>query len=192
MAHVIREVPLTTARILRLVHGDLTEEAVDAIVNAANAHLQHGGGVAGAILRRGGRSIQDESDRWVRTHGAAGPDHPALTGAGALPCRAVIHAVGPVWGEGDEDRKLAAAVTSALALATAEGFRSVSLPAISTGIFGFPKARGAQVILQAVLDFIAATPATTLAEVRITIIDAPTLDVFRAEFERRWPPGEST
>ncbi len=128
----------------------------------------------------------------MRAHGPAGPEHPALTGAGGLPCRAVIHAVGPVWGEGDEDRKLAAAVMSALALASVEGFRSLSLPAISTGIFGFPKARGAQVIVQAVLDFAAASPAGPLAEVRITIIDAPTLDVFRAEFERRWPPGVST
>jgi O-acetyl-ADP-ribose deacetylase (regulator of RNase III) len=192
MAPVIREVPLPSARTLKLVRGDLTEEAVDAIVNAANAHLQHGGGVAGAIVRRGGRSIQEESDRWVRVHGAAGPGHPALTGAGSLPCRAVIHTVGPVWGEGDEDRKLAAAVMGALALATAEGFRSLSLPAISTGIFGFPKGRGAQIIVRAVLDFFAAEPASSLAEVRITVVDAPTLKVFRAEFERRWPPGETT
>jgi O-acetyl-ADP-ribose deacetylase len=192
VSHVIHEVPLPNSRMLKLIHGDLTEETVDAIVNAANAQLQHGGGVAGAIVRRGGPSIQEESDRWVRAHGAAGPQRPALTGAGALPCRAVIHAVGPVWGEGDEDRKLAAAVTSALALASAERFHSLAMPAISTGIFGFPKARGAQVIVQAVLDFVAAAPASTLAEIRVTIIDAPTLDVFRAEFERRWPPGKPT
>jgi O-acetyl-ADP-ribose deacetylase (regulator of RNase III) len=187
---VIRTVTLAGRRMVRLVHGDLTEEAVDAIVNAANAQLQHGGGVAGAILRRGGHIIQEESDRWVHAHGPAGPTHPALTASGRLPCRAVIHAVGPVWGEGDEDRKLAAAVTSALALATAEGFRSASLPAISTGIFGFPKARGAQVIVQAILDFVANTPASPLAEIRLTIIDEPTLDFFRDEFDRRWPPGE--
>jgi len=188
---VIRTVILAGGRMLHLVQGDLTEEAVDAIVNAANAQLQHGGGVAGAIVRRGGGIIQEESDRWVRTHGPASPTHPALTASGRLPCRAVIHAVGPVWGEGDEDRTLAAAVTSALALATAEGFRSVSLPAISTGIFGFPKARGAQIIVRAILDFVANASASPLTEIRVTIIDEPTLDFFRDEFGRRWPPGET-
>ena len=188
MSRVIRTETLAAGCRLLLAHGDLTEEPVDAIVNAANGDLQHGGGVAGAIVRRGGPIIQEESDRWVRAHGPASPTHPALTGAGKLPCRAVIHAVGPVWGEGDEDRKLAAAVASSLALAAAQGFTSLAMPAISTGIFGFPKARGAHVILQAVLDFIGSTPAISLAEIRITVIDEPTLAVFRSEFDRRWPP----
>lgn len=189
MSRVSRTQTLAGGCRLLLVHGDLTEEAVDAIVNAANGRLQHGGGVAGAIVRRGGQIIQQESDAWVHAHGPASPTHPALTSAGRLPCRAVIHAVGPVWGEGDEDRKLAAAVTSSLALAEAQGFHSLALPAISTGIFGFPKARGAGVIVQSVLDFAAATPAHALAEVRITIIDKPTLDIFCIEFDRRWPPA---
>ena len=189
MSSVIRSEALAGGCRLLLAHGDLTEEPVDAIVNAANGELQHGGGVAGAIVRRGGRSIQEESDGWVRAHGPASPTHPALTGAGKLPCRAVIHAVGPVWGEGDEDRKLAAAVASSLALAAAEGFRTLAMPAISTGIFGFPKARGARVIVQAVLDFMGSALALSLAEIRITIIDGPTLEVFRNEFDRRWPPA---
>src|SRR5512143_2102970 len=98
---------------IRLVSADLTERDVDAIVNAANSHLQHGGGVAGAIVRKGGRIIQDESDRigYVPVGSAA------VTTAGALKARNVIHAVGPRMGEGNEHEKLKQAVRSVLALA---------------------------------------------------------------------------
>lgn len=189
MSPVVAEHELPNGAILRLVHGDLTEEAVDAIVNAANAHLEHGGGVAGAIVRRGGPSIQTESDEWIRQHGKAGHDRPALTSAGRLPSRFVIHAVGPVWGEGDEDAKLASAVTSSLALADEQHFASVALPAISTGIFGFPKARGASVILDAIVAYFGEHPAASLHEVHITLIDEPSVRIFADEFRRRWPAG---
>lgn len=191
MSPVVAEHQLPNGAILHLVHGDLTDEAVDAIVNAANAHLEHGGGVAGAIVRRGGPSIQTESNEWIRRHGLAGHDRPPLTSAGRLPSRYVIHAVGPVWGEGDEDAKLASAVTSSLALAAEQGFVSLALPAISTGIFGFPKARGARVILDAIVAFFAAHPAASLHEVRITLIDEPSVRTFEDEFRRRWPASES-
>ncbi len=187
---VVAERSMPNGVILRLVHGDLTEEAVDAIVNAANSQLSHGGGVAGAIVRRGGASIQAESNAWVRDHGPARHDRPALTTAGRLPSRHVIHAVGPVWGEGDEDAKLASAVSSALALATEQAFTSIALPAISTGIFGFPKARGARVILDAIVAFLSTNPSTSLREVRITLIDRPSVHVFQDEFRRRWPPDQ--
>jgi putative ATPase len=169
-----------------LVQGDITAEQVDAIVNAANSRLQHGGGVAAAIARRGGAQIQIESDAWVRAHGEVRPERPAVTGAGRLSAKAVIHAVGPVWGEGDEDAKLRSAVLGALAAAEERGFVSIALPAISTGIFGFPKARGARVIFQAIEDFIAEHPGFALAEIRVAILDDPTLEVFRKEFDRRW------
>jgi O-acetyl-ADP-ribose deacetylase (regulator of RNase III) len=127
-----------------VVRGDLTEETVDAIVNAANSNLAHGGGVAGAIVRRGGEEIQRESfaQAPVPVGGAV------VTGAGHLPCLWVIHAVGPVWGEGDEEAKLRRAVSSALARAEELGLGSVSVPAISTGIFGYPKAAGCRVIVE--------------------------------------------
>jgi len=99
MNQVVREVTLPTGQVLRIVRGDITEERVDAIVNAANSHLKHGGGVAGAIVRKGGESIQRESDEWVRQHGPVPTGQVAVTGAGNLPAKAVIHAVGPVWGE---------------------------------------------------------------------------------------------
>jgi O-acetyl-ADP-ribose deacetylase (regulator of RNase III) len=189
MSELVAERTMPGGQTLRLIHGDLTEERVDAIVNAANAQLSHGGGVAGAIVRQGGQEIQDESDAWVREHGPITHERPAITGAGKLPCRFVIHAVGPVWGEGDEDAKLRAAVLGSLTLAEEQGFASLALPAISTGIFGFPKERGANVILSAIADHFEEHHASSLREVRITLIDEPSVQVFAEAFERRWPGG---
>jgi len=163
---------------LEIAQGDLTEEKVDAIVNAANAHLQHGGGVAGAILRKGGYQIQEESNAWVQEHGLISHAWPAYTRAGKLPCRYVIHAVGPVWGEGDEDIKLAAAVAGSLRVASQLKLHSIALPAISTGIFGFPKERAARIILAAILDYLCTNTETSLNQVRLTIYDQETLKAF--------------
>jgi|Deesub1362A_J573_1020465.scaffolds.fasta_scaffold05901_4 putative ATPase len=175
--------------ILELVQGDITRMEVDAIVNAANERLAHGGGVAGAIVRRGGQIIQRQSDEWVRQHGLASPERPAITGAGALPCRYVIHAVGPRWGQGGEEAKLETAVRGALALADAQGCRSVALPAISTGIFGFPKDLAAQVILGAIEAFAGSGP-SSLREVYLVLYDQPTLQAFAQAFRARWSQGD--
>ncbi len=176
---------LPTGQTLTLEQGDLTAAQVDAIVNAANAHLAHGGGLAGAIVRRGGRVIQDESDAWVARNGPAGHSRPALTGAGTLPARAIIHAVGPVWrgGQQGEPEALRAAYTTALELADAEGFRSIAFASISTGIFGFPVRLAAPLAVRAVLDFCVARPASAVRDIRFVILDAPTVAVFQAEFE---------
>ena len=179
MSEVVAEHTFPGGRVLQLRHGDLTEEAVDAIVNAANEHLAHGGGVAAAIVRRGGAEIQSESDAWVRTHGPASHAHPGLTGSGRLPCRAVIHAVGPVFGAGDEDAKLRTAYRAALDVAHAEGYRSVAFPSLSTGIFGFPVERAAPIAIDAVRRFWSERPDTAVVDVRFTIIDAPTVEAFR-------------
>lgn len=129
--------------LLELVNGDITELDVDAIVNPANTELKLGGGVAGAIRKKGGPSIQEECDRIGGTPvGTA-----VMTGAGNLKAKQVIHAVGPRWGEGDEDRKLASAVRAALALSDRNGLRSIALPAISTGVFGCPMDRCARIML---------------------------------------------
>lgn len=187
MAELIAAHRFPTGQILQLIYGDLTEEPVDAIVNAANARLQHGGGVAAAIVRRGGPHIQAESDAWVRQHGPVTHDRPAVTGAGRLACRAVIHAVGPVWGAGDEDAKLQAAVCGALRVAESLQIGSLALPAISTGIFGFPRERAAKIMLQAITDHCSGQDASSLREIHITLIDMPTLAVFTQEFKDRWP-----
>ncbi len=157
---------------VEIVKGDITEEEVDVIVNAANSYLKHGGGVAGAIVRKGGRIIQEESDKI----GFVPVGSAAATTAGKLKAKYVVHAVGPRWGEGNEDEKLRSAVLSALKLAEEKGAKSVSLPAISTGIFGFPKERGANIILKAVVDYI--SEGTSLERVRLCNIDSETCEIF--------------
>ncbi|MGQ9653177.1 MAG: macro domain-containing protein [Thermodesulfobacteriota bacterium] len=135
---------------LEILQGDLTEMDTDAIVNAANAQLILGGGVAGAIRTKGGPSIQEECNRIGGTHvGGA-----VITGGGALKARHVIHAVGPRMGEGDEDRKLRDATLNSLRLADEKGLESIAFPAISTGIFGFPMDRCASIMLGTVKDYL--------------------------------------
>jgi O-acetyl-ADP-ribose deacetylase (regulator of RNase III) len=165
-------------RRLVIAQGDLTEEHVDAIVNAANEYLQHGGGLAAAISWRGGPEIQKESNAWVKAHGPVSHAEPAYTGPGRLPCRYVIHAVGPVWGSGDEDRKLAEAVQGSLALADRLKLGSIAFPAISTGIFGFPKERAARIILDTIRKYFDGHPESGLKLVKITLFDRPSADVF--------------
>jgi len=182
MNETILSFSLPSGQTLELVHGDLTIEQVDAIVNAANNRLQHGGGVAGAIRRAGGRIIQQESDAWVAAHGPVSHAAPAITSAGALPCRYVIHAVGPMWGSGDEDAKLSAAVTGSLETADRLGLASIAMPPISTGIFGFPKDRAAGLFKAAIEAYYQAHPESGIKLVRLVIIDAQTLAIF----ERAW------
>ena len=126
---------------IELTKGDITALDVDAIVNAANEHLQLGSGVAGAIRRKGGPAIQRECDRI----GHCPVGGAVVTGGGDLPARWVIHAVGPVWqgGGAGEEALLASAVRSALERAEEVGAKSVALPAIATGVFGFPLERAA-------------------------------------------------
>lgn len=168
----------------QIVQGDLTAEGVDAIVNAANTHLAHGAGVAGAIVRRGGPVIQAESSQWVREHGLVTHGEPAYTHAGNLPCRYVIHAVGPFWGEGDEEAKLSAAIRGSLQLAERLGLASISFPAISTGIFGFPRERAAEVIISSILDYIRLTTKTNLRLIRVVLYDPGTLEAFIRTWEQ--------
>lgn len=165
---------------LRLFKGDITEREVDAIVNAANSHLQHGGGVAGAIVRKGGKVIQEESDRI----GFVPVGHAAITGAGKLPCKYVIHAVGPRMGEGDEDSKLRNAIINSLKLASGKGLKSISVPAISSGIFGFPKDRCAEILVREAANYLRDNPKTSLEIVEFCIYDDLTLEHFKKEFER--------
>lgn len=133
--------------------ADITQMDTAAIVNAANGHLIHGGGVAGAISRLGGPEIQKESQAWVQQHGLVATGQAAITGAGNLNSRYIIHAVGPVAGSGDEDAKLGSATTSALQLAEKYRLDSISFPAISTGIFGYPMDRCSQVMLSTVIKY---------------------------------------
>lgn len=184
MNRTVKEYTFSPDHSFQIIQGDITSETVDAIVNAANAHLAHGAGVAGAIVRRGGPVIQAESSQWVRENGLVTHDKPAYTHAGNLPCKYVIHAVGPVWGEGDEEAKLGAAIHGTLLLAEQLGLASVSIPAISTGIFGFPRDRAAWVIISTVVDYLQHSSNTSLKLVRLVLYDQETVQVFINEWER--------
>lgn len=178
MNKVLKERTLSTRQSLQIVQGDITVEEVDAIVNAANEHLQHGGGLAWAISKRGGPAIQQESDEWIRTKGKVSHAHPAWSSGGLLPAKYVIHAVGPVWGVGEEDVKLSDAVTGCLRVAEELGLESIAFPAISTGIFGFPKERAAKVILRAIEDYFRENTSSKIKLIKLVLFDRPTAEAF--------------
>ena len=173
----IDELRLDNEKIIRLVKGDITERNVDVIVNAANSYLKHGAGVAGAIVRKGGSVIQQESDKigYVEVGSAV------ITTSGKLPCSAVIHAIGPRMGQGNEDKKLRKAVQSSLKLAADKGFKSISMPAISSGIFGFPKDRCAKILLDESKSFLISND-ISIEIVEFCIFDDETLRYVKTEF----------
>ena len=173
---------------LRIIKGDITTEKVDAIVNAANSHLMHGGGVAAAIARKGGTIIDEESAKIVKNRGPVKVGSAVITKAGNLPATMVIHTVGPHWkgGEGKEHQKLANCINSVLALAEENGCESISIPAISSGIFGFPKDQCAQVILQAIEDFVKANPHLILQQIRLCNIDEETVKIFEQQTKEKY------
>jgi O-acetyl-ADP-ribose deacetylase (regulator of RNase III) len=162
---------------LHLVKGDITELDTDAIVNAANDRLILGGGVAGTIRRKGGPSIQEECDRIGGTCvGGA-----VITTGGNLKADYVIHAVGPRMGEGNEDSKLREAVLNSLNVAEKNDLRSIAFPAISTGIFGFPGERCAEIMIDGIKDHL--TKGSNLKTVIICLFDDHTYEIFRKEME---------
>ncbi len=173
---------------VQLVQGDITAQRVDAIVNAANRHLAHGGGVAAVIARKGGPIVEEQSRAWVRQHGPITHETPAVTACGNLPCRYIIHVVGPVWhgGRDDEAAKLRTAVQAALQRAADLGLGSLALPAISTGIYGYPKTQAARVILQAIADHFTAQPRSPLTDVRVVLYDQPTTAAFLAVWDEMY------
>ncbi|HEX2334726.1 MAG TPA: macro domain-containing protein [Burkholderiales bacterium] len=159
------------------MRGNLLDEPVDAIVNAANGHLAHGGGVAGIISRAAGPELQAESDALIRRLGPLPTGSAVVTTAGKLPFKGVIHAVGPRQGEGDEERKLVQALTSAFARANEKGWTSVSFPAVSSGIFAVPL----DVCARA---YVKAARASPLRNVRLCLRDQPVIDAVMKELSR--------
>jgi len=158
---------------LELTQGDITDQTTDAVVNAANAALQLGGGVAGAIRRRGGPKIQEECNRIGGTHvGGA-----VITTGGNLAAKYVIHAVGPRHGEEHEDAKLKDATLNSLILADQKNLKSIAFPAISTGIFGFPKDRCATIMLSTTIAYLEGP--TKLEKVVYCLYDQKTFEIFK-------------
>lgn len=175
---LVSEILIGNKTKLRLIRGDITERNVDAIVNAANSYLNHGGGVAAAIVKKGGRIIQDESDKI----GYLPVGNAVMTTAGKLACKAVIHVVGPRNGEAKENEKLSLAINNVLILAQQNGFKSISIPAISTGIFGFPKDKCAKILVEDSIKFVKDNkPASggALEIIEFCIYDEETLEQFK-------------
>ena len=171
MNKLLRSIKLNHQTEIQLIQGDITAVKADGIVNPANSQLMHGGGLAGTLARKAGPSFQKESMAWIQEHGPVSHDSPAFTSAGALPFQNVIHAVGPVWGSGNENEKLRAAVLGSLDRALELGLDSLALPAISTGIFGFPLPEAAQVILTAVRDFAHKDRPRSLSQILVVLYD---------------------
>ncbi len=163
---------------IKVVHGDITKQDGEAIVNAANEYLAHGGGVAAAIVRAGGPAIDAESRAWVGEHGPVLPGRAAITSAGTMVAHHVIHVVGPVYRIGrDNEALLARAVRTALDAADGLGAKSVAIPAISAGIFGYPPEDACRVIARTADTWL--EDGGHLEEVRLVAFDGETADHFR-------------
>ena len=165
--------------VIQLIQGDITEQTTDAIVNAANAQLILGGGVAGAIRRKGGPAIQEECYRIGGTFiGGA-----VISTAGNLKAKHVIHAVGPRMGEGDEDNKLKNATINSLKVAEENNLKSITFPAISTGIFGFPVDRCAKIMIRETMNYL--NGKTNMKKVLFCLFDEQAFSVFSEEMKDR-------
>jgi O-acetyl-ADP-ribose deacetylase (regulator of RNase III) len=163
--------------VLRLVQGDITDSATEAIVNAANTSLKLGGGVAGAIARKGGPKIQQECDEI----GGTSVGGAVITTGGNLKAKHVIHAVGPVHGMEREDAKLKDATLNSLKLADKHNLKSLAFPAISTGVFGFPKDRCAIIMLSTAIAYLEGP--TKLENVVFSLYDQQTFKIFKDTLE---------
>jgi len=163
---------------IELVKGDITDLQVDAIVNAANSSLKLGGGVAGAIRRKGGKIIQEECDRI----GYCPVGNAVITSGGNLKAKFVIHAVGPVYGEVNADEKLKNATVNSLKLADMHKLESIAFPAISTGAFGFPKEKCASIMLSTTISYLSGE--TCIKKVIFCLYDSETFNIFKNELEK--------
>lgn len=185
---VTRRYTLPCGRTVTVVEGDLLQESVDAIVNAANSQLAHGGGIAGAIARAAGPELQEDSRRAAPVPAGRA----AATSAGWLPIKAVIHAVGPVYTAHDPltaAKLLRSAVQSALTIASDSGYQSIAVPAISSGIFGYPVHECAQVIVHAVADYLSEHRTTTpLRDIRLVVMGTTRLTAFEAACDALFGP----
>jgi O-acetyl-ADP-ribose deacetylase (regulator of RNase III) len=169
---------------ISVVQGDITKQQVDAIVNAANAQLAGGGGVDGAIHRAAGPELMQYCDAVRALEGGCPTGSAVITPAGKLPCRYVIHAVGPVWrgGGNNEDELLAGAYRKALQLAEEHELRTIAFSNISTGVYGFPKERAVKIVAKVMVEF--AARARFVEEVRFVCYDAENLRLYRQQFEK--------
>lgn len=174
---IIKELIIKNSNI-KLLQGDITELNTDVIVNAANAQLILGGGVAGAIKKKGGPSIQEECSKIGRTFvGGA-----VITTGGNLKAKYVIHAVGPRMGEGNEDEKLRNAVLNSLRIMDERKLQTIAFPAISTGIFGYPIKKCAQIMCSTVSQYLSGNN-TQIKEVIFCLYIHSDFEIFEKELK---------
>lgn len=175
-------------RVIELHQGDITDETVDAIVNAANARLAGGGGVDGAIHRRGGPTIKEETDR--RYPQGCPTGSAVISTAGQLAAQYVIHAVGPVWhgGQRGEAELLAGAYRRSLELAAEHGCRSIAFPSLSTGAYRFPMDQASRVALSTARQYLLEHPLPEL--VRFVLFGAGPYGAFAAALDELRAAGE--
>lgn len=178
MAELLRETVFPPGIALQLLEGDITAAPVEAIVNPANEELQHGGGLAGIISRKAGPSLQRDSNAWIAEHGPISHTRPAYTEAGQLPFKKIIHAVGPVWGTGNEQARLSQTVRGSVRLARELELSSLALPAISAGIFRYPVELAARVILKALREDFQESNPGGLKLLQVYVYNPPAREAF--------------
>lgn len=169
---------------LLLKQGDITRETVDVIVNAANSGLRGGGGVDGAIHRAGGPRIMEECDAIRARQGGCPPGQAVITTGGRLPARHVVHTVGPIWrgGTRGEPDLLRNAYLNSLRLAAENGARTIALPSISTGVYGYPIELAAPIALGAARDFALAD--SSFEEIRFILFSLGDLGIYQQALAR--------
>lgn len=158
-----------------IVEGDLLKEKTEVIVNAANSYLVHGGGIAAIIEAQAGEEFTKEGDKIVKEKGPVPVGDAVITTAGKLPFKGIIHAVGPRLGEGEEEEKLKKAIKAVLMIASENKFKTLSFPAISSGIFRVPKEICARAYLKGVLEFFKENEKTSLNLVRLVLYNDQTM-----------------
>lgn len=180
---------LTPRLELSVWKADLTRHAVDAVVNAANEDLTHGGGLAQALVKAGGVEIQEESRKWISEFSKVPTGEIAVTGAGKLPCKCIIHAVGPRWRLMDRQKcvsKLQKAIMSILTYVNSKNgvIKTVAIPALSSGIFQFPLDLCTQVIVETIKSYYQRMqPGSNLREIHLVSNEDPTVAAFKAASE---------
>jgi O-acetyl-ADP-ribose deacetylase (regulator of RNase III) len=180
---IIREKTFSGGQTFTVVVNDILYETVQCIVNAANGMLAHGGGLAASIAEAAGSVMLADCREIISKRGRIPSGHAVVSKAGDLPFRGVIHAVGPKMGEGDEEKKIVQALNESFVLAEERRWKSLSFPAISSGIFLVPAPVCSRGYLRAVKEFFMENPGSQLREIRLCLFMGPLLDVVKKE----WP-----